>query len=67
MQVPLLDLKAQYSPIKTELESAIAEVWKSCSPNSSYWDPKSKNVRKPLLDIVAARTQSACHREAMRY
>jgi hypothetical protein len=26
MQVPLLDLKAQYSPIKTEVESAIAEV-----------------------------------------
>ena len=29
MQVPLLDLKAQYSPIKTEVESAIAEVMQS--------------------------------------
>jgi dTDP-4-amino-4,6-dideoxygalactose transaminase len=29
MQVPLLDLKAQYSPIKTEVESAIADVMQS--------------------------------------
>jgi len=29
MQVPLLDLKAQYSPIKTEVESAVAEVMQS--------------------------------------
>jgi dTDP-4-amino-4,6-dideoxygalactose transaminase len=29
MQVPVLDLKAQYSPIKTEVESAIAEVMQS--------------------------------------
>jgi dTDP-4-amino-4,6-dideoxygalactose transaminase len=29
MQVPLLDLKAQYSSIKTEVESAIAEVMQS--------------------------------------
>src|SRR3979490_1881392 len=29
MQVPLLDLKAQYSSIKTSIESAIAEVMQS--------------------------------------
>jgi len=29
VQVPLLDLKAQYSSIKTDIESAIAEVLQS--------------------------------------
>jgi hypothetical protein len=64
MQVPLLDLKAQYSLIKTDVESAIAEVLQS---QRFILGPKSRNVRKPLLAIVAARTQSECHREAMLY
>jgi hypothetical protein len=51
MQVPVLDLKAQYFAIKTEVESAIAEVMQSqlfitrpssrlFSRSAKRWHPK---------------------------
>jgi len=52
MQVPLLDLKAQYATIKDELLAAIAEVMES---QHFILGPKVEELRRQLRNIPPAR------------
>jgi len=56
MQVPLLDLKAQYATIKDELLAAIAEVMES--QHFILWDQKVEECEKAVAKYSPASTQS---------
>ena len=57
MNVPLLDLKAQYPAIKPEVDAAIAEVMES---QHFILGPKVEECEKAIAEYCAVRTASAC-------
>ena len=52
MQVPLLDLKAQYAPLRTEIEAAIREV---CDSQAFVLGPKVEELERRVAAYCGAR------------
>ena len=51
MQVPLLDLRAQYAPLKIEIESALREV---CDSQQFVLGPRVKELEARVAEYSGA-------------
>ena len=63
MNVPLLDLKAQYAAIKADVDAAIEEVMES---QHFILGPKVEQCEQAIAHYSSARTESASRRAATR-
>ena len=61
-KVPLLDLKAQYAPIRRDVLQAMTRV---CDTQHFILGPEVEALERELEDFSGCRTPSACRRAPM--